>query len=55
MLSAVQLILTRHNNKMKEFSLSLDYFTMFEVVRMQTVWLNRESLYKTGPGFHASG
>lgn len=27
---------------------------MFEVVRTQTVWLNRESLYKPGPGFHAS-
>ena len=40
MLSTVQLIQTSHKHKRKVFSLSLDYFTMFEIVRMQTVCLN---------------
>ena len=55
MLSTVQLIQTSQKNKRKVLSPSLDYFAMFEIVRMQTVWLNRESIYKTSPGFHASG
>ena len=54
MLSTVQLNQTSQKNKRKVFSLSLDYFAMLEIVRMQTVWFNCESIYKTSPGFHAS-